>query len=104
MSSASSVSFDEPTASTERIASSIDSMPHKPQPTGPASLRRRAWKRVLALSFSRIWMSMPAPRSSTSIASISAGSAMMPSVSEKPSAKSSKSAGLAIITACVVPA
>ena len=28
----------------------------------------------------------------------------MPSVSEKPSAKSSKSAGEAIITACVVPA
>ena len=79
-------------------------MPHSPQPTGPASLRRLASKRVLAVSFSRIWMSMPAPRSSTSIDSISSGEAMMPSVSEKPSAKSSKSAGEAIITACVVPA
>jgi hypothetical protein len=38
------------------------------------------------------------------MASISSGEATMPSVSEKPSAKSSKSAGDAIITAWVVPA
>ena len=45
---ASSVSGDAPTLSTARIASSIDSMPQSPQPTGPASRRRRASKRVLA--------------------------------------------------------
>ena len=104
MSAAESVIAARSTLSTERIASSIDSMPQSPQPTGPASLRRRAWNSWLALSFSLIWMSMPAPWSSTSIASISSGVSMMPSVSEKPSAKSSKSAGEAIITACVVPA
>jgi hypothetical protein len=81
----------------------MDSMPHRPQPTGPASLRRRASKRLLATSCKRIWMSMPAPRSCTSTASISLAVATMPSVIENPRAKSSKSAGEAIITAWVVP-
>lgn len=104
ISAASRVRVEVATEATERIASSIDSMPHRPQPTGPASLRRLASKRLLALSFSRIWISMPSPRSCTSIAAISSGEETMPSVSEKPSAKSSRSAGEAIITACVVPA
>jgi hypothetical protein len=42
LSSSLSVSVDERTEGVTRTACSIDSMPHRPQPTGPAIWRRRA--------------------------------------------------------------
>jgi len=63
----------------------------------PAAARRAA------AGTSHMRASMPAPCGTTSSSAISAGLATLPSVRLKPMAKSSRSAGLAIITACVVP-
>ena len=74
-------------------------MPQSPQPVGPAMCRRRSFSAAARGSLSHIRSSMPAPASITSSRWISSGDVTMPSVRLKPSAKSSRSCGVAIITA-----
>ena len=80
-------------------------MPQSPQPVGP-SMRAGAASTVRARGVGH----EPHPRldaarraSTISSSAMSAGPAILPSVRLKPTAKSSRSAGLAIITAWVVP-
>ena len=70
------------------------------RPAAAAAPRSACWPGPSAGSGCRCRRRDPRPRWLRSRPAKS----MMPSVSEKPSAKSSKSAGHAIITACVVPA
>jgi hypothetical protein len=74
-------------------------MPHRPQPVGPAICRRR-WISALARgSASHIRNSTPVSKVTTSSWRISAAEDTIPSVRLKPSAKSSRFCGVAIITA-----
>ncbi len=76
-------------------------MPHSPQPAGPARRRRRDWSCASRDVLSVIRASTPCSCGTTSIDVISEWLSMIPSVSEKPIAKSSMSPGVAIITAKV---
>ena len=87
---------------TARIAASMDSMPQRPQPSGPASRRRRA-RSAYGPVLSRIGVDALAGVLDLDRLDLAQAPPMMPSVRLKPTAKSSRSAGLAIITAWVVP-
>ena len=79
------------------------STPHKPQPVRPASVRRcclRPAKRSAEISSAT---STPSACACTSMPRTSAACATMPSLKAKPSAKSSRSAGVASMTACEMP-
>ena len=76
-------------------------MPQSPQPAGPASLRRRDSSCTLRGSLSVMRASIPCSCETISMAVISETRSTIPSVSEKPMAKSSTSCGVAIITANV---
>ena len=78
-------------------------MPQSPQPTGPAMYRRRRASASDRSPLSHIRSSMPSGCSATSRLSISSGRSTMRSLRLKPTAKSRRSAGVAIITAWVPP-
>jgi hypothetical protein len=82
-----------------RIASASVSMPQSPHPVGPARCRRRASRPAARGSASHIRNSMPDSCSTISSRSISSMAEAIPSVRLKPRAKSSRSCGVAIITA-----
>ncbi len=84
-----------------RIASAKLSRPHSPHPVGPASERRRCSSRSMCSMPIHIRHSTPASAAMTSSSSTSSARATMPSLRLKPIAKSSRSAGVAIITAWV---
>ena len=86
-----------------RTACARLSMPQRPQPTGPTLARRRAAMRRLGLGREpHPGLDARGPASTTSTSGRAPGAAI-PSVRVKPMAKSSMSAGVAIITACVPP-
>ena len=67
-----------------------------------ARWRRRSWNTSPCSGPSHIRSSMPCSPATISSSSISSGDTTMPSDRLKPTAKSSRSAGVAIITACAV--
>lgn len=74
-------------------------MPHKPHPTGPLMARRRAASVDARSPSSHIRTSMPSSFEISSMLPISLARPMIPSVRLKPTPKSSRSAGVPIITA-----
>ena len=84
-----------------RMASAKESIPHNPHPAGPAMRRRRASSASRRAGVRARRHSTPASNPMISRAMISHGAAMIPSDSENPTAKSSRSRGVAIITAKV---
>jgi hypothetical protein len=76
-----------------------EATPQSPHPVRPISLRSRGAARAAASCSTVTWISAPSLTCRTAIETISSASATMPSVREKPQAKSSRSAGVAIITA-----
>ena len=99
MSSGATLSPPDGSGEGARVASSRLSMPHRPQPVGPASRRRRPASARPASGASHIRASTPAGEVAISMRRTSPGEAITPSVRLKPRAKSSRSAGVAIITA-----
>jgi hypothetical protein len=82
-----------------RIASASVSMPQSPHPVGPANRLRRVPKAAARGADSHIRNSIPTSSSMISSRSISSIEETLPSVRLKPSANSSRSCGVAIITA-----
>ena len=79
------------------------SAPHSPQPVRPAMLRRRSFRACSACAATSSRTSMPCANTSVSTPKSCDGVCNKPSVRAKPKAKSSRSVGLAIITAWVMP-
>ena len=77
-------------------------MPQRPQPVGPSIARRRSTVRRAASGASHIRASMPPLGHDLELGDL-AGRATLPSVRLKPMREVLESAGLAIITAWVVP-
>ena len=75
------------------------SMPHSPHPVGPAILRRRVKNSAASGVLSQMRSSMPISSSTISTLSMASTEEITPSVRLKPMAKSSRSCGVAIITA-----
>ncbi len=82
-----------------RTACSRLSIPHSPQPVGPASIRRRPASAAARPGASHRRTSTPRSVSTVSMARTSSTEVMTPSVRLKPTAKSVRSDGVAIITA-----
>src|SRR5579863_6737082 len=102
------ISRDEkfrPCGTTEagRRVSAIESMPHIPQPVGPAMCRRRSLRRSALACVSHIRNSIPSSRSTISSDWISSGVCTIPSLRLNPTAKSPRFCGVPIITAYVPP-
>ena len=92
-----------PTCGKSRAAASKLSIPHNPQPTGPAMKRRRAASASARSARSQKRASSPFGCSASSYPSNWSGAVTMPSDSANPVAKSCKSAGVAIMTAALDP-
>ncbi|MGY3081896.1 hypothetical protein ACVWZZ_008304 [Bradyrhizobium sp. LM6.10] len=78
-------------------------MPHNPHPTGPLMARRRAARAAARSPSSHIRTSMPSSFEISSMLLIWLARSTMASVRLKPTPKSSRSAGVPIITAWVDP-
>jgi hypothetical protein len=78
-------------------------MPHRPHPVGPARCRRRVEYGAIRASGIHIRSSTPKSLLTTSSPEMSSGDSKIPSVTLSPTAKSSRSAGVAIMTACILP-
>ena len=74
-------------------------MPHSPQPVGPAIFLRRPRNSTASRALSQMRSSMPISSSTMSMESMASIEEITPSVRLKPTAKSSRSCGVAIITA-----
>ncbi|CAB3921367.1 hypothetical protein LMG3481_05388 [Achromobacter deleyi] len=91
------------TGSTGRSTSGSVSTPHRPQPVRPAMARRRDFSRASQALEISTCTTMPSHCGSTSMPRTSATLSMMPSDKEKPTAKSSRSAGVASMVAWLMP-
>lgn len=84
------------------------SMPHSPQPVRPARLRRcsfkRAkWRAAISRWTAQLGCAVASVCTSMLMSRQSSGASITPSLRAKPSAKASKSCGVAIMTACDRP-
>jgi hypothetical protein len=90
-----------PTTATGREASATDSMPHNPQPVGPQYAAIAPFRRSALGPLSHIRRSMLSQKRRTSSESSFTVELMISSLKLNPTARSSRSCGVVIMTASV---